>query len=207
MSDFELVGPIVEEGWRRSVAGEPHATVMAGAIDRLADWRTSPVWQKLRAVDWAEDVAGSARWLEELLRTYPPPGDVTGLWFGLFRPIREGRTLSDFYVSGSRTAPRPDWGCDADWWTETRYRHSPALTAAANLEPSDDTDLAWTIDYGLGLLHLASTVVQLLPLVPKELWLGEAGSRYIALGHDSGEQNDVAVIDRTGSRITTDTIG
>jgi hypothetical protein len=203
---FELVVPVLEEGWQRSVAGESHDAVMHGAIDRLATWRTSPVWQELRDVRWGDDGSASIDWLKDLLRGDAPPDDINGLWFGLFRPVRNDRDTSDFYISGSRTAPTSDWPCDTDWWSDGRYRCSVALEQAAALEPSDDSDLAWTINYGLGLLHVASTVVRLLTAVPQDLWLGAASLRHIALGHDSGDFNQVAVIDSTGVRFTASAV-
>jgi hypothetical protein len=179
---------------------------MHGAIERLEAWRPSPAWSKLRSVAWADDLAASALWFAELLENDAPSGDISGLWFGLFRPVRDDRDVSDFYVSGSRSAPAPDWPCDIDWWSDGRYRCSEALRAAADAEPPDDDELRWVIDYGVSLLHVGSSIVRLLSLVPPSLWLGESSVRHVALGHDSGVSNDVAVIDRTGVHLTASTV-
>jgi hypothetical protein len=199
MTDFDAVTPILDQAWHSALRGQPHASVVREALAALDAAHPRAAWSQLRALDWEGDLRGSLAWFANLLHSKPPGEDVNGLWFGLFRPVRGDETLTDFYVSGSRVAPEQDWPSSSDgYWPEGRYRESPVLAHAARLEPEDDGDLAWLIDYGVGLLHLRGTVLHLLQEVPIATWLGETPERYVALGHDSGEHETVARVTSDG---------
>ena len=79
--------------------------VEAGMLD-LADYcearQPGDLWQAVRRLDFAGDVARLCNWFEAVLSEEPPQERVEAFWFGLFNPVdANDDTSCGLYVSGA----------------------------------------------------------------------------------------------------------
>src|SRR5262249_369250 len=70
-----------------------------------------PDRQRFRGVPYERELSRLGdHWLSKVLERVPPVRTgITGLWFGLFNPIR-GEVVTDFYVAGSPSYEEDSYG-------------------------------------------------------------------------------------------------
>lgn len=51
--------------------------------------RPHPDWQELAELPVDTDIQALDDWLVDLLENEPPPGEITGYWFGLYNPVTD----------------------------------------------------------------------------------------------------------------------
>lgn len=71
------------------------------AIDLCAAQTPHDDWERFRELDVEADLAELSLWLESLLEAQPPPPEASGLWFGLFNPVRGGVATADLHLAGA----------------------------------------------------------------------------------------------------------
>jgi hypothetical protein len=152
----------------------------------------SKLWKPLEQLDYTADVCSLDIWLEEVLKTTPPPSNIKAFWFGLFNPIKDdGQPTSGLYVSGSTTFDPKGYSIELAVWSddsylpEGRYAQSAVLdaiytsTAASKIAQFAEYTLCW---------GYACLVVNLLrKKINRRLLNGNMKARGIAAGFDSGD--------------------
>ncbi|MFY0562692.1 hypothetical protein ACN28E_02515 [Archangium lansingense] len=164
---------------------------MAQVIEHCARERPHPDWARLRAQEWEAESSQLKHWLTHVLRTEPPPATITGWWFGLFNPVRDGEPSTDLYVAGNPyDAEDGDWPCGPRWFPEGRYAHSKVLAdihALAYAGTNPESGLGNDAEYPLCLAYAALSVRTLAQRLDSKLLLGEAKERFLVVGFDSGD--------------------
>ena len=144
-------------------------------------------WDAYKDLNWSEDARHCREWFERLLQDSTPGPAITGFWFGIFNPVRQGHAASDFYVTGSAQYPSDDWMFSQDWEPIGRYAYSPIQAAIYRLAESSRPDVLAVADYILTFAHAAATVNDLIQVIESSPWLGGSERRGVAVGHDSGD--------------------
>jgi hypothetical protein len=151
------------------------------------------IWSRLRKLDFEMDFDRLTVWLLDLLAASPPPQAINGLWFGLHNPANEhGEPSCGLYLSGSRRFNKPDWHCSTDYWPAGRYASSdvlPAIFEKCETLPDDGPYLG---EAALCHGYVALVVARWCRGPIRSRLLGNAKTRGVAMGHDSG---DVYLID------------
>lgn len=168
-------------------AGAGVTRVMPQAIDLCRQIESEARWDLYTEYDWRQDAQHCRNWLAELLLDDAPGSAITGFWFGIFNPMRQGRPRSDFYVTGSAHYPSVDWVFSQDWQPSGRYAHSPGQAALYRLAESEGPNIVAIVDYVLTFAHAAATVNDLIVEIDSSRLLDGAERRGIAVGHDSGD--------------------
>jgi hypothetical protein len=167
------------------------AAGLAQVIEHCAREHQHPAWARLRALEWESELSHLERWLTHVLRTDPPPPAITGWWFGLFNPVRDGADSADLYVAGNPyDAKNGDWACGPRWFPEGRYAHSKVLAdlyALAYAGTGPDSWLGNDAEYPLCLAYAALSVRTLAQRLDRSLLLGGAEERVLVVGFDSGD--------------------
>jgi hypothetical protein len=158
---------------------------------RLIDWceprRPHPDWQRLRALDYDQDVPRLASWLASALRDAPASGQFQGLWFGLCNPVVDGEATADLYVVGSSQFDPADieWAVDADYRPEAGDLGSAALAGVYRIAYASEDGLQNDAEYPLVLACGAMLARAALEAAPLAGPFGAA--RGAAVGFDSGD--------------------
>ena len=131
-----------------------------------------------------------------------PGKGIKGFWFGLVQ-LYQGKsttnTLITPYLAGAeRFHPKDeDWPCNPAWLPEGRYAVNPAMYALSKLRRRAG-DRMWLIDSmliePLNTLFCGAIVHGVHP----DLLLGDATTRGIGCGFDSGELRSLGMVDKHG---------
>lgn len=160
--------------------------------------RPHPDWRALRSLDVAGDLQHLQRWLEAILRTQPPPAQVTGLWFGLFNPVVRGLVTADVHLIGAPyDADDPDWLFRKRWGEDTPDASSGVLNAIYRVAYDGSDGLGNDAEYPLCLTYAALAIRHLAGLMGPTL-LGDASQRVLHVGFDSGDFLCIGAVRRTG---------
>lgn len=153
----------------------------ANLTEKMA--QVTPPGLQLPRLDYEQEQKELGRWLRRLLRSEPPPGDLAGVWLGLFHPVGpSGDTLTDFYFSGTARFELDDvdneWACGPCYFPEGRYAGSGVLASMQLCGNDSGVDLQHMC---LGYLaFLAGPLLESLQdLLPNRLG--------VAVGWDSGD--------------------
>jgi len=167
--------------------GSNASFLMTTAIDLCRSISSAPVWEQIAAIDWDADREHCRKWILALLDAETPGPSITGLWFGIFNPVRDGDVGSDFYITGSSSYPSDDWMLESAWTPTGRYAQSPAQAQIYQFAAQGGGDALALADYILTFAHAAGRVNDFVEHSTKALMLGGALARGIAVGHDSGD--------------------
>ncbi|MFP2908316.1 hypothetical protein ACLESD_25340 [Pyxidicoccus sp. 3LFB2] len=160
--------------------------------------RPHPDWSALRNLDAAGDLQQLQRWLETVIRTMAPPAPVTGLWFGLFNPVVQGRVTADLHVLGAPyDANDPEWLFRQRWGGDTPDASSTVLDAIYRVAYGRENGLGNDAEYPLCLAYAALAVRHLAKLMGPTL-LGDAAQRVLHVGFDSGDFLCIGAVQKTG---------
>lgn len=160
--------------------------------------RPHPDWSALRSLDIGGDLQQLQRWLETVMRQMPPPAPVTGLWFGLFNPVVQGRVTADLHLIGAPySANDPDWIFRQRWGEDTPDAISAVLDAIYRVAYGRENGLGNDAEYPLCLAYAALVVRHLAKLMGPTL-LGDAAQRVLHVGFDSGDFLCIGAVQRTG---------
>jgi hypothetical protein len=178
--------------------GSDASVLMTTAIGLCRNISAAAVWEQIAAIDWDADREHCRRWILALLDVETPGPSITGLWFGIFNPVRDGHIGSDFYVMGSSSYPSDDWMLESAWTPARRYAHSPAQAEIYRLAAQGGADALAVADYILTFAHAASRVNDFVGHLDRALMLGGAAARGVAVGHDSGDAVFLGELTSTG---------
>ena len=160
--------------------------------------RPHPDWSALRSLDIAGDLQHLQRWLESAMRSMPPPARVTGLWFGLFNPVVQGRVTADLHLIGAPySADDPDWLFGQRWGEDTPEAGSAVLNAIYRVAYERENGLGNDAEYPLCLAYAALVVRHLARLMGPTL-LGDAVHRVLNVGFDSGDFLCIGAVQKDG---------
>ena len=195
--------PVDRAGAMRTVVelarrGSAASVLMTTAIDLCRSISDGAVWEQIAAIDWNSDREHCRRWILALLDAETPGPSITGLWFGIFNPMRDGNVGSDFYLTGSSSYPSDDWMLESAWTPTRRYAQSPAQAEIYRLAAHGGADALAVADYILTFAHAASRVNDFVEHLDQALMLGGAAARGVAVGHDSGDAVFLGELTSTG---------
>jgi hypothetical protein len=90
-----------------------------------------PDWAALRGLPY-DDLTAMREWLRRAFEHDSPPGDIAGLWFGLFHPATgpDGGASTDIRVGGSRRFSE----AGLDWAERLEYRPTLAWACSGILD-------------------------------------------------------------------------
>lgn len=146
-----------------------------------------PDWAPLHALDVDGDASHLREWLETIMHATSPPAEVTGLWFGLFNPIVDGRPTADVRVIGAPySSEDPDWIFRERWGQGTPRAGSAVLDAVLQIAYGREDSLGIDAEYPLCLVYAALAIRQLAQSMGPEL-LRDAEQRVLNVGFDSGD--------------------
>lgn len=104
---------------------------MTSLLDYCESKLSNSVWLKIGEMDFASDVQHLSNWLIQVLLVEPPADEIKALWFGVYNPVKNGKTSCRLYVSGSVSEPdKPDWAVwnEKSYLPERRYADSAVLS-------------------------------------------------------------------------------
>lgn len=160
--------------------------------------RPHPDWFALRALDVEGDLRLLQRWLETVMQTMPPPAPITGLWFGLFNPVAQGRVTADVHLIGATyDATDPDWLFRQRWGEDTPDSGSAVLDAIYQIAYGCEGGLGNDAEYPLCLAY-AALVVRHLARIMGPMLLGDAAQRVLNVGFDSGDFLCIGAVQKNG---------
>ncbi len=203
--DYEYIGKVV-------LSGVGVVEGMAALTAYCNQHRPSPVWERVRQLDYLADVERLARWLTNVLTHEPPVDGIKGFWFGLFNPssVVDG-TWCDLYLSGTSAFDiendSTDWdneAAKAGYMPVGRYGDSQilkaifALTMARRANNSQAGIESPMGEYVLCLGYAALAVTHLCQTLPADLLLGKRSQRIASVGFDSGDYWVLGVVRRSG---------
>lgn len=151
----------------------------------------SPVWQRVRELDFQGDADRLTKWLAAVLSSEPAEDEINAFYFGLFNPILGDNATSGMYVSGStRFDPEDetgDWACwdDSSYLPAGRYADSQILHEIYRLTNRSGVGEVgeYVLCFGYACLAVAAACMRVEP----GLLLGTRASRAVAVGFDSGD--------------------
>ena len=156
---------------------------MTSLLDYCESKSSNSVWLKIREMDFGADVQHLSNWLNQILTVEPPSDEIKALWFGLYNPVKNGKTSCKLYVSGSVTQPdKPDWAVwnEKSYLPERRYADSTVLPEIYAILTENDMQYDWEYILCLGYACLAvKTICDPFVFEQKEL--------AIAVGFDEGD--------------------
>jgi len=192
------VGKLFSELERVVKSDLPVAEGLQRIIHFCETARPHPDWSSLRALDVEGDLRHFQQWLESVLRTMPPPAPITGLWFGLFNPVVQGRVTADIHLIGAPyDAGDPDWLFRQRWGEDTPDSGSAVLDAIYRIAYGHGDGLGNDAEYPLCLAYAALVVRHLARLMGPTL-LGDAAHRVLNVGFDSGDFLCIGAVQKDG---------
>jgi hypothetical protein len=160
----------------------------------------SPLWQKLRGLDYASDRKHMSIWLEQLLSRKPPTKRIKGLWFGLFnRSHEDGLPTCCIHLAGSSRFNFDDPALDC--FSEPQYLPAHNTTESQILTtifrsvdevPEAATQGEYTLCWGYASLLVRDWCRGEM----RHKLLGDAQRRGVAVGFDSGDGIVVDVLEQ-----------
>ncbi|MDP8908182.1 MAG: hypothetical protein M3N47_03500 [Chloroflexota bacterium] len=182
-------------------------------------------WDRFRELDIESDLAHLERWMQGVLTSDPPGASITGLWFGLFNPIRDGVPTADLYVAGSPYNPDDEeWNIPLRWRPATGEARSSVLdgiyriaypdflahggSTQAEKEAYDEAMnslLGNEAEYPLCLAYAGLAVRWLATQLEPELLLADATERVLVTGFDSGDYICIGTLTAAGLRFSRET--
>lgn len=164
---------------------------MAQLIDFCADQESWRGWSALRRLDFAADERRLRRWLAGVLTKEPPQKSIKAYWFGLFNPIVKDKATCGMYMAGSKIYDAEDeefdWACGRDYFPDGRYAESQILDEIYRKVEKAKGSVSGYGEYVLCLGFSGLIIKTLAGAIDVETWLGNAKSRAIAIGFDSGD--------------------
>ena len=158
------------------------------------------LWKRLRKLDFKKDAESLAKWLKNLLKKEPPPNTINGLWFGLYNPILgDGEPSCQMYAGGSSAfdarSDSNEWVCQLSWTPKGRYSASSVLTDLSRpVEAIAENQVFYLGEAFLCHGYLALVVSHWCNGPMGRALLGNATTRAIVIGHDSGDSYRIAVL-------------
>lgn len=159
-------------------------------------------WAPLNALNFDELDALLSKWLTPAFEREPPRSKrIKAIWCGLYQPIRDGETVADMYVSGTKDFELDEvphaWCLDPAYWPLLRSANSRVLgdlyrRAYAEGGPGNDAECY------LGLGYAAKAISTLLGRVDADLVLGSRKEVQVAVGWNSGEPLYIGHLGRAG---------
>lgn len=163
--------------------------------------------------------------MQGVLSSDPPGASITGLWFGLFNPIRQGVPTADLYVAGSPyDSDNEEGNIPLHWRPASEEAGSPVLHGIYRiaypdfLAHGDSTEAAKEAyreamkrllgndaEYPLCLAYAALAVRWLATQLEPELLLGGATERVLVTGFDSGDYICIGALTESGLRFSSET--
>ncbi len=181
---------------------------MAQLIEFCADQESWRAWSALRKLDFAADERRLKLWLVGVLTKEPPQKSIKAYWFGLFNPIVEDRATCGMYIAGSKSFDAADetfdWACSPDYFPNGRYAKSQVLD---EIYRKVDKAKGCVSEYGEYVLCLGFgglIIKTLADTIPVETLLGNAKSRAIAVGFDSGDGILLGSITKNGWQLNAE---
>lgn len=178
--------------------GSDPSVLMTTAIDLCRNISDGRAWEQIAAIDWDADREHCRKWIRAVLEAETPGPSITGLWFGIFNPVRDGQVSSDFYVTGSSSYPSDDWMLESAWTPTRRYAQSPAQAEIYRLAAQGGADTLAIADDVLTFAHAATQVNDFVMHSSRSVMLGAAAGRGVAVGHDSGAAVFLGELTSTG---------
>ncbi len=160
-------------------------------------------WAPLKALDFDECESLLERWLVPAFKREPPRAKrIKAIWCGLFQPIRDGETVADMYVAGTKAfeldqVPRK-WNVGPEYRPLLRYANSRVLANLYRCAYGGENGPGNDAENYLGLGYAAKTISTLLGRVDAELILGSRNEVQVAAGWDSGEPLYIGHLGRSG---------
>jgi hypothetical protein len=187
---------------------------MSEIIDECARHCPHPDWALFRRLDIDVDLEHLRGWLVDAFET-PPPERISGLWFGLFNPIRDGEAVADMYVCGSPYDPEnQDWACAVSWKPPGAYADSSVLRDVYRIDWDEGTfreegrqkggENVCAAEFPLCLGYGALAVRWLLSEIDPRIVLGDAHQRAIFVGFDSGDHICIGALTDDGLELSRD---
>jgi hypothetical protein len=167
----------------------------------IEDWeRRKPHsdWQKLRSLDFDCELSNLRdAWLAKVIREEPPINlGITGLWVGLFHPIRDAlnphkemETVTDFYIAGSpafELDTAANWASCPAYFPEGRYAESEVLSAIHRIMYEKSYLFGDAFEF-LCPAYVAYTIKHLFKEVNGDLIVEPGKSVGVAIGWDAGD--------------------
>jgi hypothetical protein len=148
-------------------------------------------WNEIRELDFDSDVKHLEKWLADVLTKEPPSGAVNAFWFGILNPVYDGEASCDMYVCGANVFDPEDgsfeWACEPTYFPDDRYARSTVLHDIYRIVQSARSPACEMGEYLLCLAYAALAMRALTSNVKKQLWLGKAQQRGLAVGFDTGD--------------------
>lgn len=191
--------PIIHQLLEKQV---PIATAMSRLIDAHEKALPHNDWQRFREIDFAGDTERlSLHWLNPLLEQDPPVKvPVQSLFFGLYNPVIERKTVADFYVAGAVNPASDDdwdWGVSPAYFPDGRYAFSKVTAAIYRTAYTPKNGLENDAECGLCLGYVAFVAAQLMMECPA-LAITKRQPIGVAMGWDSGEPHVIGQLTTSG---------
>lgn len=194
-------------------------------IDLCAASQPHNEWDRFRELPIESDLAHLQRWMSGVLSSDPPSASITGLWFGLFNPVRHELPTADLYVAGAPYDPDDDeWNIPLRWRPEggeagssvldgiyrIAYPEVGAHGASSPAEHDAYSDamknlLGNDAEYPLCLAYAGLAVRWLATRLESDLLLGDATERVLVTGFDSGDYICIGALTAAGLRFSRET--
>lgn len=162
-------------------------------IERCAASVPHKDWALFRELDYERGSLEIVEWLPSALQADPPKVRISGLWFGLFKPVdEEGRPRTDLYVAGSTRYERAD--SELNWAVRCEYQPRPMGARSSILESIYEfsygrvnglgNDAEWPLAMGFAVISVRAAVTMLGKRALSALHSDIVG---IATGFDDGD--------------------
>lgn len=177
----------------RLVAGDTApAEAMAPLLDEALRLRPGLDRSVLEALPWGHDAAGIARWLARVFDEEPPPGSVTGLWFGLYtRSFETGECGIALSVAGCGRAPGPSWWEGEMSWDPASGEAPSTVLRSLCFDPGDEDAI---VEQVVVQGYAALAVCAALRALPSEARRPLA----VAFGFNAGDPLELGRLDADG---------
>jgi hypothetical protein len=164
-------------------------------------------WQQVYAINFDSELSSLRdTWLAKVIREAPPIDfGVTGLWFGLFHPIRDAfgqnaETVTDFYIAGSTAVEldeKGDWATEIQYAPASGYAESKVLAAIHRVMYEKSDQFGKAFEYSCPA-YVAFVLKHLFGEVDRSLIVESGNSVRIAMGWDAGDFLCIGTLTREG---------
>lgn len=182
---------------------------VADAMRELIDWcsskQPSDDWKRLRDLEFTAELGRLRTWLDDLLSEEPPNASASGIFFGLFNPQYDDDEgpVADIYIAGGIYGD-DDWlsAVKEHWWPNGRYARSQLLAQLYRIAYESPSSVGNNAEYPL-VLGFGALAAKHLCLALKLKMVGErGGSRWIAVGFDSGDVLTLGQLSASGMALS-----
>ena len=150
-----------------------------------------PGWKAIARLKFEEDISAIESWLADTLRREPPPASIACFWVGIFNPVNSnGEATCAFHLAGTNSFDPKDKS--GDWLCDYTFNPSGGVAKSGVLDflykqayrQGGPGNFA---EYEVGLGYTALAIRELCKKVDRKLLLGNAKTRGVAVGFDSGD--------------------